>query len=333
MRGSADNLQPVLRLVLDRARAGSRPGARTDEHVVCLAIEGGGLRGAVSAGMCLVLEAEGLGASFDRIYGVSAGAFNGACLASGQVAHAPGVYRDAASPRCINPWRALARRAVIDFDFLFDELIGARGLLTAAEQRGAPEFRALATSRETLSLRVLRDFADGAELAQAVRASAALPGLCGTPAAFRGEAMIDGALVEAIPYRTPLRERATHVLVLRSRPAEYRVPRHWASMQRAALHRQRDLAALAGRQPEVYNRDAARLQHATGQTVLQIAVTDRTPLIGRLEADRRRVDEAVAAGATAMSAAIALEPRHAPRSRPAPAGPRTSRPAPLWLTG
>ena len=34
----------VLQVILERAAAGSRPGARTDEHVVCLAIEGGGLR-------------------------------------------------------------------------------------------------------------------------------------------------------------------------------------------------------------------------------------------------------------------------------------------------
>ena len=33
---------PVLDVLLDRAASGSRPGARRDEHVVCLAIEGGG---------------------------------------------------------------------------------------------------------------------------------------------------------------------------------------------------------------------------------------------------------------------------------------------------
>src|SRR5512142_1064041 len=63
---------PVLRIVLDRVRSGSRRGGRSDPHWVCLAIEGGGMRGAVSAGMCVVLEAAGLVPAFDRIYGVSA---------------------------------------------------------------------------------------------------------------------------------------------------------------------------------------------------------------------------------------------------------------------
>src|SRR5256885_1723538 len=67
---------PVLRVVLERAGNGSHPGARADDHLVALAVEGGGMRGAVSAGMCVVLEAAGLVSAFDRIYGVSAGALN-----------------------------------------------------------------------------------------------------------------------------------------------------------------------------------------------------------------------------------------------------------------
>lgn len=64
--------EPVLQVVLSRARAGSRPGARSDPHQVHLVIEGGGMRGSVSGGMCVVLEAAALVPAFDRIYGVSA---------------------------------------------------------------------------------------------------------------------------------------------------------------------------------------------------------------------------------------------------------------------
>ena len=45
------------------------------------AVEGRGLRGSVSAGMCVALEAAGLIPAFDRIYGCSAGALNGAFAA------------------------------------------------------------------------------------------------------------------------------------------------------------------------------------------------------------------------------------------------------------
>jgi tRNA-binding EMAP/Myf-like protein len=56
-----------LRVVLERAAAGSRPGVRRDKHVVCLAVEGRAMRGSVSAGMCAALEALGLIPAFDSI--------------------------------------------------------------------------------------------------------------------------------------------------------------------------------------------------------------------------------------------------------------------------
>ena len=44
-----DTSSPVLRVIRDRVEDSSRPGDRSDEHRVCLAVEGGGMRGAVSA--------------------------------------------------------------------------------------------------------------------------------------------------------------------------------------------------------------------------------------------------------------------------------------------
>ncbi|MGZ4276184.1 MAG: patatin-like phospholipase family protein [Solirubrobacteraceae bacterium] len=296
-------VHPVLRVILDRARTGSRPGRRDDDHVVCLAVEGGGMRGAVSAGMCVELEAAGLTGAFDRVYGVSAGALNGSCLVAGRAALGVGNYHDAATLRCINPWRALAGRPVIDFDFLFDDVITARRPLRLPPAAHAPEFRALATARDSLALRVLAGFADARELTDAVRASASLPALAGPPVTFRDEALIDGGLLEPIPVATARREGATHVLVLRSRPPGFRVASRTSMVERAALRRQPDLAALVGAYPDVYNRAAAELQRPAPD-VLQVSVPDGTPLIGRLETSRRRVGEALGAGAEAMSALL-----------------------------
>ena len=58
----------VRDVLLDRLVEGSRPGARTDGHKVVLAVEGGGMRGAVSAGMLLALEQLGLRDSFDEVF-------------------------------------------------------------------------------------------------------------------------------------------------------------------------------------------------------------------------------------------------------------------------
>jgi hypothetical protein len=184
----------VLRVVLERALAGSRPGGREDEHLVCPAIEGGGMRGAVSAGMCLVLEAAGVVDAFDRIYGVSAGALNGWATAVGQAALSATHYEDAARRRVVNRMQALRGRPVFGFDLLFDEIIATRKPLSFERLTSSPELRILATSLETLKLRVLEGFADKDELLAAVRASASLPRLGGRPPVIGGERMADGGL-------------------------------------------------------------------------------------------------------------------------------------------
>jgi len=48
-------MHDVLRVLAERARAGSQPGRRDDGFRVALAIEGGGMRGTISAGMALAL--------------------------------------------------------------------------------------------------------------------------------------------------------------------------------------------------------------------------------------------------------------------------------------
>ena len=311
LREPGEVSSPVLQVILERAAAGSRPGSRTDGHVVCLAIEGGGMRGAVSAGMCVVLEAAGLVGSFDRVYGVSSGALNASATAAGQAAMSATHYQDSANRRVVNPARSLLGRPVVDFDFLFGELIEARKPLSAEGLAHGPEFRALATSLDTLSLRVLSGFADVSELMQAVRSSAALPMLGGEPPVFRGERMTDGGLVEPIPFETAIRERASHVLVLRSRPAGYRKPLHSGVADRLGVRGEAALAALVRRNKDAYNRQAATLEKLArdrDSRVSPVAVPAGTRLIGRLEANRSRVEQALRHGADAMAETILTEP-------------------------
>ena len=75
-------MHEVLRVLAARARAGSQPGRRDDGFRVALAVEGGGMRGTVSAGMALALDELGLVTAFDAVYGASAGAITAAWLLS-----------------------------------------------------------------------------------------------------------------------------------------------------------------------------------------------------------------------------------------------------------
>jgi predicted patatin/cPLA2 family phospholipase len=298
-------MRPLLDLLQTRAAEGSRPGERRDPHLVALVVEGGGMRGAISAGMCLALEEAGLMTAVDRVYGCSSGALAACFAAAGQAHVWAGASADCACREFIDPRRALRGRPVLDLDYLFDRVIARRWPLSQAGLDAGPEFRAVAVSAEHAELRVLRDFADAAEALAAVRASCAIPLITGPPPVFRGEAMVDGGLLEPIPYMTALREGATHVLVLRSRDASYRSHREGviAEPMLARVHPQ--LVPLLRSSSERYNRDADALERWRGpQVVRQVAVTPAGRTVGRLSTDASRIAESIEMGEHAMRVAL-----------------------------
>ena len=77
----------VLKVIEYRARTNSKPGKRAanDTDILALSIEGGGMRGAVSAGMASAIAILGLCDTFDSVYGSSAGSVIGAYMISRQM--------------------------------------------------------------------------------------------------------------------------------------------------------------------------------------------------------------------------------------------------------
>lgn len=75
----------VLELMKQRFEAGSKPGQRQDNATLALAIEGGGMRGCVSAGMAAAIASLGLTDTIDKIYGSSAGSVVGSYMVSRQM--------------------------------------------------------------------------------------------------------------------------------------------------------------------------------------------------------------------------------------------------------
>jgi predicted acylesterase/phospholipase RssA len=304
-----DAPHPIVDLLLQRLASGYKRESRTDGAVIALAIEGGGLGGAVSAGMCLVLEQAGLIDAVDVIYGTSSGALNGSFTAAGQAALGSTNYLDTANRRFANPLRILWGRTAIDFDLLFDDLIRNRKPYDAEGLAAGPPFRALGVDLETSQPIVLRDFADVEELMLAVRVSCSLPLLSGPPVQYRGRPMADGGLLESMPYRTAFAEGATHVLVLRSRPATYRkeaYPKALVELVRRAGHPA--LAPLVRERPDHYNTEAEHLQKisTSDPTLLQVAPAANSPKVSQLERSDQVIREGMAAGANAAAQAFGL---------------------------
>jgi predicted patatin/cPLA2 family phospholipase len=211
-------MHEVLRVLGERARAGSLPGSRDDGLRVALAIEGGGMRGTISAGMALALDELGLVSAFDAVYGASAGAITGAWLLS----RPQGLrgWTEPAYARAFIRRSALLRgRPVADIRALIEELYQTTFPMDFAAVLASPvEFHPLATDAATGQSTDLRPLCGSpAELRLALRASAALPLLAGPPVQLDGRRFYDAGLSESVPYRTALAQGATHVLVLRSR--------------------------------------------------------------------------------------------------------------------
>ena len=209
----------MLRVIDERVRSGSRPGNRSDGLRVALSIEGGGMRGTVSAGMALALHELGMTPAFDAVYGASAGAITGAWLLSSEPERLRG-WADPDYARTLIRWSALLRRRpVVDVQSLVEVVYQSQFPMDFFSVLASPvEFHPLATDAatgESTDLRPLID--DPAELRLALRASASLPFLAGPPIRLRDRRFYDAGVAESIPFRTPLAQGATHILVLRSR--------------------------------------------------------------------------------------------------------------------
>ena len=299
----------MLRVLLERAAAGSRPEARSDGHLVCLAVEGGGMRGSVSAGMCLALEAAGLVPAFDRIYGCSAGAVNGAYTAAGQAWLAATVYEESASRRFIDARRLMRGRSVVDLELVFDELLARKRPFCRTGLANGPDFRALAVSPRMGELRVLSDLREPDDVLKAVRASCTVPLLNSAPQRFRGELLVDGGFLESVPFRSALREGATHVLALRTRDGGYRLPEYRRLAELAMRLVGPELVSLLRGRPQRYNGEADELEglasHPAGRpSVTQVMVPRERRLVDHLDTDVAQIRECIRLGASAIESLV-----------------------------
>ena len=199
---------PGVLEVLAARRAGQR-----DDHVVALAVEGGGMRGIVSATMLLALRDLGLLGTFDRLYGTSSGAINLAYLAGGGGWDAVAVYYDhlvrgfvRRLPRPGRPLldmgrveRILRREVPLDVGAVLASPLDVRLVLTDVDAR-----RPVAVAARTA----------GDTLVEHLLAGAWLPILAGRPYRFGGRAYLDGGLLRPDALYAAAADGATHVLML-----------------------------------------------------------------------------------------------------------------------
>jgi predicted patatin/cPLA2 family phospholipase len=210
---------PVVKILRRRREEGSRPGSRTDGRRVALVIEGGGMRGVVSAGMTAAIEQLGLRDAFDEVHGASAGAFNAAFLLAGQAAYLTTLYQYGfGDPRFVSFVRPLRGRPAFDMDYVINHVwTRDRPLRFEAIVSSEIELHCTATDADRATAVDLNGLDRQEDICCALRASARLPWLAGGPVGFRGMRLLDATLAESIPLHVA-RTSATDMLVLQTRP-------------------------------------------------------------------------------------------------------------------
>ncbi|GAA4367596.1 patatin family protein [Actinomadura verrucosospora] len=310
----------LLPVLAERAIAGSQPGARDDGHRVALAIEGGGMRGTVSAGMALAIHELGLLPLFDAVYGSSAGAISAAWLLSTTPEGVRG-WTDPVFARTLIRKRNLLRgRPIVDVEQLVEEVYIRRFPLNYASVLASPiEFHPLATDVVTGGPVDLHSaLVDERALRLALRASAALPLLSGRPVSVGPGLYYDAGVAEAIPFRQALRDGATHVLVLRSRRLSDRAPERPAPSFGSRLVADVGLRRYTAELKATFLARDARLAEAdlllaahdadqdhAGPAVLSIRPPEDSPRISRLESDGALLHAAFEAGRAAATTRLA----------------------------
>ncbi len=268
---------PVVETLLRRRREGSRPGARTDGRRVALVIEGGGMRGVVSAGMTAAIEQLGLRDSFDEVHGASAGAFNAAFLLAGQAAYLAGLYQYGfGDPRFVSVARALRGGPFLDMDHIIDHVwTRHRPLRCDAIPSCSVELHCTATDADTASIVDLTDLATEEEIRSALRASGRLPWLAGAPVRFRGMRLLDATLAESIPVHVA-GSTATDLLVLQTRPHGVQ---HAPLSSLVARLTDRYLRAINPALVELRRTRSLRYDALAGQLAAQMVDPDHVPAV------------------------------------------------------
>jgi predicted patatin/cPLA2 family phospholipase len=212
---SIADLPDILRR---RAATGSKP-PHDDGASVALAVEGGAMRGVISAGMVSALEVLGYGQAFDAVYGASAGAINAAYFLAGQARLGTTIYHeDINNRRFIDLARVFLGRPIVNLSFLLDDVATrSKPLDVDRVLQSSVPLRVLATDVARESSCVLGGFRSAAALFGALRAGATMPVLAGGPFTYGARLFLDASLSEPIPVSTAERDHHTHVLVLLTR--------------------------------------------------------------------------------------------------------------------
>jgi len=220
MTGEAWNVDhPVLTLLRERREARSEPRRRSDTAKLGLAVEGGGMRGVVSAAMLTALDDLGFSDAIDEVYSCSSGSINSAYYLAGETWYPLTIYFDELNtPKFVDLRRAFTGKPILNLDYAFQILSDIKPLDYEYVVKSVVKLNIAITLVDELQTFVANDFQSVDDLRAALQASSWLPVATKGTTVYRGKRAVDGGVLTALPFRLAQQATCTHILSLSTHP-------------------------------------------------------------------------------------------------------------------
>jgi predicted patatin/cPLA2 family phospholipase len=278
----------VLELIDARLRGES------DNYRLALALEGGGMRGVVSASMMMGFRDIGIDKVIDRFYGTSSGSLNLAYFAGGATWPEVGLYYDHLTQGFVRKIYRYPHKPPLDMSFAFEEIMERRRPINVeALVASSYDVRIVLADVDALEPKIVSLHDVAGELNQYLQAGSWLPLLSGPPLVLHGRRYLDGGVLWPDPLYAAIHEGCTHVLCIntaagdagsehskRARFALRLILNRWA-------HGLGD-AYFASRQR--WDRDKAALPIGKAAALNDVAVTRIAPPAGSHNVQRLTMD-------------------------------------------
>lgn len=233
---------------------------------------------------------------FQLCVGVSAGANNLSGYISEMYQRNYKIYTDySMRPEFISKSRFLRGGHLLDLDWLWEITIRELPINTRALVRHPSRYHIGLTDVKTGNIVYFQPEAD--DIAELLKASSAVPILYRNFVEIQGRQYIDGGIGDPIPVQHAIDEGATDIMVLRSRPAAYRMnTRKKHVMSRVWLRKYPELVQTIIKRSEKYNKTLQLIRNPPdGITIQEICPNDNF-CIERLTKDPQQLEKHYFAG-------------------------------------
>lgn len=209
------NSQAVVDLLNSRKKDNQ---ATQGEHSrkLALIVEGGAMRGVLSAGSLLAIDLLGYRNCFDEIYATSAGAVNAAYFLSGQGELGITVYFDDISNK--NFFNPLRFTKIVDVDYVYDHIVPIVKPLNEINIKNSHTNLYMSVTNVNSGENELINTKTFSEpIAKVLKASNALPILYNRTVTLNGKQYIDGGASNPLPVKQAIANGCTDILILLSK--------------------------------------------------------------------------------------------------------------------